>query len=208
LYLLFADVSTLCGRLGEIESIQTGLQRQLETIENKMDALTANQGVQDCLSNTAEHRLVIESSILSTGQTTGTVREELAPAFPTHSSDPISSPTTQAIPTQISMSVTEAKYVQVNEAISSPVNEEIYGGKAKAISTPTTGVVSNAITASELEATSATSTRENSSKKEEHTAPQFVSIGNREGDTTQIKHDKAKHGDLLAVAETQKPNTK
>ena len=186
---VFADLSTLYGRLVEIERVQAGFQRQLETIECRVDALSANQGVPDCMLNSAEKRVAITSTISSTGQTTSTIREELAPPSPTNASVPISAPTTKAIPTQISTPVTEAISEQVTEAI----------------------------TTSESETRVAPVTAVYMSNSTEHAAPPLVyNIGLRKGDSTPplVKHEKdepvsaEKTCDLMATKKKQASNDK
>ena len=161
LHVFYADVFV---RLKEIESVQAGFERQLQTIQTWLGALTANQCAPDRLPNTAAKSLVTGSSILSTVPATDTVREEVAPQSPTHSSESISTPGTEKIPAQTATPVTEA--------ISSTVTEDMYRGTAAAISTPVTGVVSKTITASEFEAISAPVTTAYGSNSAEHTALQ------------------------------------
>ena len=161
---VFADVSTVFVRLSEIENVQPGLQRQLEKIQSRIDALPANQGAPDRLPNTPADRKIIGAStmpavktsgtradrigngenVLPTVKPTGTVREDLDQSLLPDASVLTSTPDTKAT----SPPVCEAILTQT----SGPVTETIATSVTKAISTAVTNI---ALSAQVTDATSA-----------------------------------------------------
>ena len=159
---IFADVSTVFMRLREIESVQTGLQEQLETIQSRIDALTANQDAPDRLPNTPADRITIGASIIPTVQPTGshadrigngenvlttmkptgTIREDLDQPLPPHASVLTSSPVTKAISTPAGDDI----ITQTNKVITAPVTDAMYTPVTGKISTPVTDATSAPVT--------------------------------------------------------------
>jgi len=152
----FADVSTVFVRLREIENVQTGLQRQLEKIQSRIDALTANQEAPDRRPNIPADRKIIGASIMPAVKATGTIREDLnQPLLPhaltsTQDTKATSPPVCEAILTNaieaIFAPVTEATYTSVTAKISTPVTNAISTAVTEAIATPVTKAISTAVT--------------------------------------------------------------
>jgi len=158
---VFADVSTVFIRLREIECVQTGLQEQLEKLQSRIDALTANRAP-DRLSNTPADRITIGASIIPTvlptvshadqisnGETvlptvkpTGTIREDLNKPLPPYSSLMTSTPVTKAISTPAGENI----ITQANKVITAPVTEAMCTPVTGKISTPVTDATSAPVT--------------------------------------------------------------